>query len=173
MATEQVKTVAQEQETIRIHILPFGGLDKSARLSSLALPDDHLICLKPVAKYDESTPGLAVPDFSNSESLQKVISSFEQETGLAYVMRQINAGRVHPFQLNDNGKKGVDLSIVPDNINDARAAAQSTHDAASKLAHSLGLKDVDPATFQEAVKMALEKIAQSANPVVKETTQNE
>lgn len=166
---QQVKKTAAVEP---VRIAPFGGFDASPRLSSLALPDDHLICFRPVAKADENEPGLARPDFSKKDSLQELIESYKNETGLAYALRQINAGRLHPFQLNDNGKKGVDLTRLPDNINEARAAAMASHDSAAKLAKALGVDVVDPAHLDKTISDALAKKVKSAT-VHNEVNENE
>lgn len=169
---ENQDKVIKENETVEpVRIAPFGGFDRRPRSYSLALPDDHLICFRPVAKADEKEPGLARPDFTKTDSLQALIESYKDETGLAYALRQINAGRLHPFQLNDNGKKGVDLTRVPDNINEARAAAMASHDHAARLAKALGVDVVDPAHLDKAISEALAKKVKSVTP--KEVNENE
>lgn len=168
----QDKEIKEEVPAVDlVRISPFGGFDKTPRCSSLALPDDHLICFRPVAKADEKEPGLARPDFTKTDSLQALIESYKDETGLAYALRQINAGRLHPFQLNDNGKKGVDLTRVPDNINEARAAALASHDQAARLAKALGVDVVDPAHLDKSISEALAKKVKSVTP--KEVNENE
>lgn len=157
---QQETEQAVQEETAAVvveHVSPFlvGRVDFSG--SGLALPDDTMICLKPVAKYDPNEPGLARPDYDNKVLVQDVIESYKEQTGLAYAMRQINAGRLHPFQLNDNGKKGVDLSVLPDNVNEAHALAGSASAAAQRVAAQLGLDAVDPSKIEKLVTDAINK----------------
>lgn len=169
----EIQKMEQEQATntviAHVHAFPVCRVDLVG--SGLVLPDDSKICLKPVAKYDPKEPGLARPDFDNQVSVQEVISSYRDQTGLAYALRQINAGRLHPFQLNDNGKGGVDLRGLPDNVNDAYQVMNSSTAAATRVASRLGIAELDPQNIQKVVQDAIDK--RIAELSAKEVKQNE
>lgn len=118
------------------------------------------ICMKPSAKILPEKPGMAFPDYSDQVDLQKIVDSYVEETGLAYAMRQINAGRLMPTQLNDKGDASVDLTLVPDNVNDAQRQAMATAKGAKQVAESLGIDRLDPAHIEEVVtRIVNERIA--------------
>lgn len=118
------------------------------------------ICMKPTAKIVEDKPGMAFPDYSDQVDVQKIVDSYVEETGLAYAMRQINAGRLMPTQLNDKGDAGVDLTGVADNVNDAQRQAMDAAQGAKKVAEALGIDRLDPAHIEEVVtRIVNERIA--------------
>lgn len=118
------------------------------------------ICMKPTAKIIPEKPGMAFPDYGDQVDMQKIVDSYVEETGLAYAMRQINAGRLMPTQLNDKGDAGVDLTGVADNVNDAQRQAMSAAQGAKKVAEALGIDRLDPAHIEEVVtRIVNERIA--------------
>lgn len=114
-----------------------------------------MICLKPVAKLVEGQPGATEPDFSDKVSVESIVEQNKDYCGLAYALRQINAGRLLPSSLNDDGRGSVDLSNVADNVNDAYRQAEADVKNAKKVQNDLGLGLIDPKHIEEYVTKAV------------------
>lgn len=161
---------ASKEKITRVHASPF----KLSRVQDdcvVHLRKDTTICIKPVAKVVEGKPGMTIPDFSDQVSVQKLIDSYKDETGLAYALRQINNGRLMPSQLMDKGDKGADVSEIPDNVNDAYRLSQATSAEAKKVADALGVTKLDQnnldAQIAAIVEQKFKSLIESQNKEVK------
>lgn len=143
------------------YVSPFIGNDVRPVPGVVLLDDSSTFCQKPVAKYVESDPGNALPDFSDQVKVQEIVNQSASTCGLAYALRQINQGRLMPAMIADDGKHSVDLTIVPDNINDAYEQSLEAAKKAAKVRSDLDLNYVDPANIEKYVSDAVRRQVQA------------
>lgn len=91
--------------------------------------------------------------------LDKEIQSFKDECGMAFVLRQIAAGRLSADQIRDHGNEGMDIVGTPTSINDASQLNMSVQAQGVKAAQDLGMKTYTEAEFQAALQRELQKAA--------------
>lgn len=139
-----------------VHISPFSMKDDGRPFCSCSF-GKRKICMRPTAKVKEDEPGVAYPDFSDQVDVQKIVDSYKDQTGLEYALRQINSGRLLPSQLADKGTGSVDISEMPDNVNEAHRLALDESQKAKEVAAQLGLDSIDPAKIEKMVTDAINK----------------
>ena len=158
---------AAMQDNSQIYQAPFMG-----KARDLVFPkfSASMVCLKPVAKLVEDEPGLTRPDFSDQVSVQSIVDQNKDYCGIAYALRQINGGRLLPSQLFDDGKHGVDLSGVADNVNDAYRDAEKNLNDAQNVKDALGIQgNIDSKHIEEYINSVIsQKLAAQAAIVAKE-----
>lgn len=76
----------------------------------------------------------------SKRDLDKEIQSYKDECGMAFVLRQIAAGRMSIRDLADDGKGGVDALGLPETVNEACQANILAQEAGKAAAAELGLK---------------------------------
>lgn len=139
-----------------VHVSPFALKDDGRPFCACKF-GKRSICMRPVAKVKEDEPGVAYPDFSDKVDVQKIVDSYKECTGLEYALRQINSGRLLPSQLADKGTGSVDISEMPDNVNEAHRLALDESGKAKQVAAELGLDSIDPAKIEKMVTDAINK----------------
>lgn len=102
--------------------------------------------LQPVAKVTE-------------RDLDKEIQSYKDECGMAFVLRQIAAGRLSVDQIRDHGNEGMDITGTPQSVNDASQLNLAAQEAGMQAASQLGMKVYTEQEFQAALQKELQKAA--------------
>lgn len=98
------------------------------------------------------------PDVDVSKrDLDKEIQSYKDECGMAYVMRQIAAGRLSISDIADDGKSGVDVTGMPETLNDACQAALVAQELGKQEAAKLGLKAFTEEELQSYINAEIKK----------------
>lgn len=146
----------QTEKPAFVHVSPFNLKDDGRPFCACKF-GKRTICMRPTAKVKEDEPGVAYPDFSDQVDVQKIVDSYKESTGLAYALAQINAGRLMPSQLADKGTGSVDISDMPDNVNEAHRLALEDAGKAKEVAAQLGLDSIDPAKIEKMVTDAINK----------------
>lgn len=93
--------------------------------------------------------------------LDKEIQSYKDECGMAFVLRQIAAGRLSLRDLADDGKSGADVLGMPETVNEACQANISAQEAGKAAAAELGLKAFTEEELQNFINNEIKK-AQAA-----------
>lgn len=104
----------------------------------------------------------------SKRDLDKEIQSYKDECGMAFVLRQIAAGRLSITDVADDGKGGADVLGMPETLNQACQLAQEAIALGKEEAAKLGLKSFTDeeltAYVNEQIKLAQEaKKAKDAN----------
>lgn len=102
------------------------------------LSENYIIDLK--VNFDPKT-GKAIPDESDKKDLVALIQTYKDQCGVEAMKRLIKTGQAQPEDFSDDGKSGMDTTIVPDTAqgraNLAAAAAQQT----DQIKQNLNLPD--------------------------------
>lgn len=142
---------------------------EKCQISPTVEPDNAKWFYEPNVELDEKTlePTVKV----SKRDLDKEIQSYKDECGMAFVLRQIAAGRVSLSEIADDGKGSVDLVGVPISINDACQLANAALEAGKEEAAKLGLKAFTEEELQnyinQEIKKAQEAKAQATNEEAK------
>lgn len=89
--------------------------------------------------------------------LDKEIQSYKDECGMAYILKQIAAGRLSADQIRDHGNEGADILGVPQTLNDANQLNLSAQEEGMKAASELGMKKYTEEEFQLALNKAIKE----------------
>ena len=92
--------------------------------------------------------------------IDKEIQSYKDECGIAFVLRQIAAGRLSIDQIKDDGKSGYDVSDLPETQNDAFQQNEAIQEEGLKAAGDLGMKTYTEAELNEIVAKAIKAAAE-------------
>lgn len=93
----------------------------------------------------------------SKRDLDKEIQSYKDECGMAFVLRQIAAGRLSIRDLADDGKGGVDVLGLPETLNDASQAALVAQQLGKEEAAKLGLKAFTEEELQNYINQEIKK----------------
>lgn len=120
-------------------------------------PDTSKVIYEQSVVIDEKT---LEPIVKVSErDLDKEIQSYKDECGMAYVLRQIAAGRLSVDSIRDHGDEGLDVVGTPETLNEAHQLNVAIQEQGVKAAQDLGMKTYTEAEFQEAVNKAIKEAA--------------
>lgn len=89
--------------------------------------------------------------------LDKEIQSYKDECGMAYVLRQIAAGRLSITDIADDGKSGGDITGMPETLNQACQDAITAQEIGKQEAAKLGLKAFTEEELQNFVNAEIKK----------------
>lgn len=103
----------------------------------------------------------------SERDLDKEIQSYKDECGIAFVLRQIAAGRLSISSVSDDGKHSGDLVGMPETLNEASMLKVVAEEAGRKAAAEAGIKfteaDLQKLIQQEIAKAEAAKKAQITN----------
>lgn len=99
--------------------------------------------------------------------LDHEIQSYKDECGMAFVLKQIAAGRLSVNAIADDGQHGADLTGMPETLNDACQLNIAATEAGIKAAQEAGLKvfseeELNAYIQQEIAKAQAAKAAQAS-----------
>lgn len=113
---------------------------------------------------------------TGDHDIDKEIQEFKDQCGFEGMLKLIRAGQATPMDFYDDGKSGMDVSGLPDNVNDAFRAAQASGLAKDQMLAKLGVDESDGIDETEAkIKAAVEAYfkglaAQATQEVKKDET---
>lgn len=83
---------------------------------------------------------VVTPVFGRS-SWQEEIEAQVDNCGMELMKKQLRQGLIKPSDLYDDGKGGIDTSIIPETVHEARKKADEVNHGLSELAKAIGIDD--------------------------------
>lgn len=136
---------------------PFTG----KKIANVAAPDDVL----PIDYNQRDDIGLELDKdtgntnvvITGTKDTDKEIQEFKDDCGFEGMRKLIAQGRAVPKDFYDDGKHGMDVAGLPDNVNDAFRAAQAANLDKDEMLNKLGVDESDGIDDTEAkIKAAVE-----------------
>lgn len=122
------------------------------------LSENYIIDLK--VNFDPKT-GKATPDESDKKDLVALIQTYKDQCGVEAMKRLIKTGQAQPEDFADDGKSGMDTTLVPDTAqgraNLAAAAAQQTDQIKADLNLPDNAADLTEDQLNAIIKSYIEK----------------
>lgn len=134
---------------------------------------DDKFLVKPKLVLDKETGSTKI-DVSDKIDTCQMIQSYRDQVGVEAIMRLMAKGQLNPAAVADDGKHGLDISKLPDNINEARDAAIAAQGQKKEIAKIFGLdpKELTAANFEKLINAAVEKkLAEAKQKEVKENAE--
>lgn len=119
---------------------------------------------KMVIDEDTLQPVVAV----SQRELDPEIQSCKDECGIAFIMRQVAAGRLSVDAIRDDGQHGYDIEGLPETMNEASMIKEAAISQGDKAAADLGLVNLTEADLQKFIQAEIAK-AEEAKKASQET----
>lgn len=114
---------------------------------------------------------------TGTHDIDKEIQEFEDSCGMEGMRKLISQGRATPRDFYDDGKHGMDVVGLPDNVNDAYRASLASTSEKDKMLNALGLDgsgDVTEERIAAAVEAYFKNLSSKASTnAIKEVNKDE
>lgn len=104
--------------------------------------DDHWY----VDHMEKDKETFSVHPVFSKKSWQEEIEANKDNCGMELMRKQLRQGLIKPEDLYDDGKGGVDTTVIPSTVHEARKKADSINKSLADLAQELGLSEEDALT---------------------------
>ena len=156
---EEIKTTESGEVVSPVLVIPFGlrakpsrcvakkGSSMMKRLAGVDYDDEHKTA---VAKYEDV-------------NFQEEVQACRELCGMTFIKSQLASGKIVPESLYDDGKSGMDLSILPADRHIAAKQADKLNDSISQIAKELGLDPTDVVTAEKLEKLLSSEVEKRYN----------
>lgn len=113
-------------------------------------------------KVKKDEDGNVVPDESNLIDLDALIQTYKDQCGMEAAKRLLKLGQAQPEDFADDGKSGLDCTVIPESAQDRANAAVAAKAQADAVKQKFGIptdQDLTQEQFENLIKSYI-----SANP---------
>lgn len=131
----QENLTKQEEKTVKVPLVnPF--LTRKVRGQRLLDLGCHPVYRASSMQVDEKTHQTA-PVFEEYDLREEIVKC-KSLAGVDYMKRLLATGQAKPEDFYDDGKSGLDTTLFPSNVHEAREKANEGNDELAKIAAALG-----------------------------------
>ena len=138
---EEVVAIKKKQNRVINYVCPF-GVKKPVIKPYVVKNDDHII----VERMHVDKKTLIVSPVFGKTSWQEEIDSNVGNCGMELMKKQLRQGIISPEDLYDDGKGGVNTTVIPETVHEARKNSDALQKSLADLARDLGLSEEDAIT---------------------------
>lgn len=141
MPEEVTEVKKKKQNRVFNYVCPF-GVKKPKIAPYVVKNDDHII----VDRMHVDKETLIVSPVFSKTSWQEEIDSNVGNCGMELMKKQLRQGAASPEDFYDDGKSGVNTTLIPETVHEARKKSDALNKSLADLALELGLTEEDAIT---------------------------